>query len=146
LLDRVTINDDGNAVHALRKPDRHGRTKLVVTPDQLMARLSALIPAPRSPLRRRVVPPTALPTTSATGTTTRTPWAQLVKRVFGDDTDSCPRCGGRMVVVAIVQDPKEARRYLEGTGVARIRDVVGSPLLSTPLDAGAKPGRPCLGD
>jgi hypothetical protein len=128
-LDRLTINDESNAVHALRKPDRHGRTTLVMTPDHLMGRLSALIPAPhlcvrresgvlapRSPLRRRVVPPTAFPTTSATGTATRTPWAQLLKRVFGDDTDPCFRCVGRLVVVAIVRDPGEARRYLEGTG------------------------------
>jgi hypothetical protein len=128
-LDRLTINDQGNAVYALRKPDRHGRTTLVMTPGQLMARLSALIPAPhlclrrefgvlapRSPLRRRVAPPTVLPPTSANGTATRTPWAQLLKRIFGGDPDRCPRCRGRMVVVAIVRDPKEARRSLEGTG------------------------------
>jgi hypothetical protein len=128
-LDRLTINDEGNPAYALRQPDRQGRTTLVMTPDQLMGRLSALIPAPhlclrrvfgvlapRSPLRRRVVPPTALPASSATGTATRTPWAQLFKRVFGDEPDRCPRCGGRTVVVAIVRDSKEARRYLEGTG------------------------------
>jgi hypothetical protein len=57
-----------------------------------------------------------LPSRPTTGKPTRTPWAQLIKHAFGADPEKWPKCGGRMVVVAVVRDHNEARRYLEGTG------------------------------
>jgi hypothetical protein len=121
-------------------PDRHGKTHLVMTPHQLLARMTALIPSPRlclrrafgvlaggSPLRKRVVPkgaprnhqhtlhpPDEKPSASPP---TRTPWAELIARSFeGADALRCPNCGTRMAVLAVIRDRKEARRYLDGTG------------------------------
>ena len=68
-LDRLSIDDDGTARYALKRPDRHGRTTLVLSPHELIARMTALMPlphlclrrvfgvlAPRSALRKLIVP------------------------------------------------------------------------------------------
>jgi hypothetical protein len=42
----------------------------------------------------------------------RTPWAALLKRSFKIDVLSCPRCGGRMKVIATIDDPGVIRKIL----------------------------------
>jgi len=42
----------------------------------------------------------------------RTLWADLLQRVFEIDALSCPRCGGRMRVLAAITEPDVARRIL----------------------------------
>jgi len=42
----------------------------------------------------------------------RTLWADLLQRVFEIDALSCPRCGGRMRVLAAITAPDVARRIL----------------------------------
>jgi hypothetical protein len=134
-LERLHINDDGNAEYELKRPDRHGHTTLTLTPHQLIARLTALIPAPhlclrrtfgvlapRSPVRQKIVPNGARPHrhTAAdekpAAQPTRTPWAELLDRVYGVAPLRCGKCGGHMVEIACVRSKTEARRYLEGTG------------------------------
>ncbi len=44
------------------------------------------------------------------------PWAELLKRTFGFDVLTCPCCGGRMKLLALVTDPKSVARYLRGIG------------------------------
>jgi hypothetical protein len=44
--------------------------------------------------------------------TRRTPWADLLQRVFEVDALRCPRCGGRMRVLAAITEPDVARRIL----------------------------------
>jgi hypothetical protein len=94
--DRLALLRDGRVAYALRKPWRRGQTHRIMTPLQLIARLAALIPAPRRPLlrfhgafaphsswRNAVVPPSpprprtppwqcALPNTSADASTRST--------------------------------------------------------------------------
>lgn len=41
----------------------------------------------------------------------RTPWADLLRRVFADDVLRCP-CGGRRSVIAVVTAPGVARTLL----------------------------------
>ncbi len=48
-------------------------------------------------------------------------WAELMRRVFSADVLECPRCGGRLRLVAAIIDGISARRYLEGTGLAQPR-------------------------
>lgn len=50
------------------------------------------------------------PTTSFTH---RLPWAELLQRVFELDALRCPRCGGRMRVLAAITDAETARRILK---------------------------------
>jgi hypothetical protein len=84
--------------------------------------LAILAAPPRAPdpviERARTPPPARLPGG------TRTPWAMLMKHAFGLDVLACRRCGGRMDLVAVVQDALEVRRYLASAGLA-LRDARG---------------------
>ena len=80
--------------------------------------------APASPWREAVAPSRRRPSRKARGTRTRTtrrarahdderrrpsryrPWAELLKRTFEVDVLECPRCKGRMELVALVRGPK----------------------------------------
>jgi hypothetical protein len=44
------------------------------------------------------------------------PWAELMERTFQLDVLSCPRCSGRLRLLAPMIEPKEIRRYLRGLG------------------------------
>jgi hypothetical protein len=46
-------------------------------------------------------------------------WAVLMHRVFALDVLACPRCGGRLQVIAIVQHPAVVRTLLAHGGRAR---------------------------
>jgi len=48
---------------------------------------------------------------------TRVPWAQLLYRILFVDALLCPRCGGRMKVLAFLSDLAVARRILESLGL-----------------------------
>ena len=42
----------------------------------------------------------------------RLAWADLLKRVWQADVLSCPKCGGRMRLIAVVQDPGVVEKIL----------------------------------
>ena len=44
-------------------------------------------------------------------------WATLMKRSFGFNVLRCPRCVGKMFVLATITDPVTIRRILEHLGV-----------------------------
>ena len=135
-LERLSIDDNGLAHYELKKPDRRGRTELLFQPHELLARMTAQIPAPRlclrrvfgvlapgSPLREKVVAPRKKAVPPAEGTAakvaqppTRTPWAELLRHAFQFDPTRCS-CGGTMRVVAVVRSRQQARRYLTGMGL-----------------------------
>ncbi len=39
-------------------------------------------------------------------------WAKLMHRAFEIDVLACPRCGGRLRLIATVEDPREIREVL----------------------------------
>jgi len=45
-------------------------------------------------------------------------WAELMRRAFEADVLACPRCGGRMVVLATIEDPAVIRRILTHLGLS----------------------------
>jgi hypothetical protein len=168
------------------KRPRGGTLFLVLTPDELLARIATLVPPPRSHAlryhglfapnskhRARVVPsgglrkgrggeadgatqgraagearpapagPAAAPPALAprkpdqpepTGTSWiltapdgppgrsapryRIPWAELLQRVFAVDVLECPRCAGRLELIAFIAAPDVARRILDHLGLA----------------------------
>ena len=53
-LARLSVHEEGAVRYRLRRPDKKGRTGLVLTPHQLLARLAALLPAPRFVLKREI--------------------------------------------------------------------------------------------
>jgi len=131
-LERLHVRDDGNVAYDLKRPDRFGRTQLLMTPQQLLARMTALIPAPnlclrrlfgvlapRAALRNAVIPHAAPVRERACcgKEPTRTPWADLLRHAFKWDPMKCGKCGGALQVMACIRDRDEARRYLQGTGL-----------------------------
>ena len=39
-------------------------------------------------------------------------WALLLKRVFDIDLEHCPNCGGRLKIIAAIEDPPVIARIL----------------------------------
>ena len=46
------------------------------------------------------------------------PWAELLARTFAVDVLACPKCHGRMRLLAMVEDPANVARYLAAVGEA----------------------------
>ena len=44
------------------------------------------------------------------------PW-QVLMQTLGIDVETCPRCGGKMKVIALVRDPQSIARYLRHLGL-----------------------------
>ena len=141
--DRLQLMPDGTAVLELRRRWTDGTTHLVFEPVELLERLAALTPrprinlilyhgvlAPRAAWRRAVVPSredAAEPPgcEGCAGGTDGTPpprlpnrtWAELMQRSFGFDVLACPRCAGRLKLVALIQDGAVIQRILRHLGL-----------------------------
>ena len=47
----------------------------------------------------------------------RLPWAVLLKRVFLTDALTCPKCQGRMEILAAITEPEAIRKILDHLGI-----------------------------
>ena len=45
------------------------------------------------------------------------PWARLLARVFNIDVEICSKCGGRMKIIAAIEDPKVIGKILDHMGL-----------------------------
>jgi Putative transposase len=129
---------DGAILVELKTVWRDGTAQLLFEPIEFMEKLAAIIPrpavnlliyhgvlAPHARIRSQVVR-YARPATDPNAPEIeanprpRTPgawrWPALMRRVFALDVLACPRCGGRLRVIAIVQDPAVVRTILTGAG------------------------------
>jgi len=100
-----------------------------------MARLAALVPPPRmhltrfhgvfaphSRLRAAVTPahrgmgatqpPPAKPAKPPTPRHVAMSWARRLKRVFGIEIEECARCGGRLKILASIEQPEVIAKIL----------------------------------
>ena len=117
----------------MKTPYRDGTTHIVLEPLDFIARLAALVPPPRMHLTRFhgvFAAPAALraaitPAGRGTGApkraaaperpapeATRMNWARRLKRVFGIEIEQCARCGGRLKVIASIEEPELIERIL----------------------------------
>jgi hypothetical protein len=161
--ERLSMNQKGQVVYQLKKAYDDGTTHVVMSPMELLEKLSAIIPRPRVHLtrfhgilaphdrhRKLVVPrrPEAEPVervlSELQGLTPkqqlledkrknqRMKWARLLKRVFTIDVETCLACGGRMRIIAAVEDPKVIKKILDHLGLPStpppIRAARGPPL------------------
>jgi len=118
-----------------------GTYQIVLSPEELLEKLAALVPPPRLNLvryhgvlapnatdRAQIVPgpkPAEKETDVHESDPASTPaqrrhrlsWAVLLARVFQFDLTVCDQCGGRMKIVAAVTDKGSIRKYLEGVGL-----------------------------
>jgi hypothetical protein len=140
--ERLSILSDDRIAYEMKKRWRDGTTHVVFGPDQLVERLIALIPAPRknlvryhgvlasrARLRPQVVAQARRPTDAPPAHEAPNPppptrpgrymsWADLLRRVFEIDVLCCPRCGGRMKIVATLTDRSVVAAVLRSLGVS----------------------------
>jgi hypothetical protein len=142
--DRIHLTPDGQVVLDLRHRWADGTTRLMFDPIELLERLAALTPRPRinlllyygvlgarSAWRARIAGATAERSAEAPRETrngspaaaeavrprTNRLWAELMQRSFGFDVLACPRCGGRLALIALIEEAAVIRRILRHLGV-----------------------------
>jgi hypothetical protein len=82
-----------------------------------------LIIPPLPPLPAQTPPPPAAhtrpsPKPARSGARCRyRPWAELMRLTLGLPVDTCPHCGGRMRLRALVRDPDSIERFLRHQGL-----------------------------
>ena len=150
--DRLQLTPDGKVVLELRRRWTDGTTHLVFDPVELLERLAALTPrprvnlilyhgllAPRAAWRKGIVPPVigegdtigaGQPPASAGDRGHRRDrplnrsWAELMQRSFGFDVLACPRCPGRLKLVALIREPVVIQRILRHLRLPEDRPVM----------------------
>jgi hypothetical protein len=137
--DRLHRTRDGEIWLTLRHRWADGTTHLRFDPLELLERLAVLTPrprvnlvlyygvlAPRALWRGAIVPRTADAVDvreeaapedgDASGATPSRAgayqWAELMRRTFGVDVLACPRCGGRLRLVALIEQASVVQRIL----------------------------------
>jgi hypothetical protein len=116
----------------LKTPWSDGTTSILLSPLELIEKLSALVPPPRQNIvryngvlapnaqdREKIVP--AGKNTEPTGEEQTAPskyrlsWSCLLARIFQIEM-RCSHCGSKMKIVAAVTSPDSIHHYLKGTG------------------------------
>jgi hypothetical protein len=104
---------------------------VVLSPLEFIGRLAVLVPKPRlnltrfhgvfspnSKLRDHVVPQQPVePEQRQKPKTYSMTWAQRLKRVFAIDIEKCEKCGGRVRVIASIEDPDVIQKILKHLGL-----------------------------
>ena len=143
--ERIRLTEQGQVLLELRHRRADGTTHVLFDPVELLERLAALTPRPRinlvlyhvvlgarSAWRSRLGPPDpwrlretggdSVPRPEAAarpspGGRSNLQWAQLVQRSFRFDVLACPRCGGRLRLVALIEEARVIRRILGHLGL-----------------------------
>ena len=144
--ERLSSGSDGRLTYRLKRPWSNGTTHIILEPLELVEKLAALVPPPRFHLvryhgvlapaatwRSQIVP--ALPHDDSGDSDCSHPpateesvpqplprrhnysWSQLMRRVFAIDVLECPRCGGRLRILAAIQSPDAIRKILDCLGL-----------------------------
>jgi len=136
--ERLSLNVRGEVVYRFKKPWDDGTTAIKITQMEMMEKLAALAPRPRVHLtrfhgvlaphykfRKSIVPQKKEePVLSAASNadeeqekqkpkTQRISWARLLKRVFNIDIEVCPKCRGKIKIIAAIEDPKVIKKILD---------------------------------
>lgn len=146
--ERLSTNERGQIVYKFKQPFRDGTTHVVLDPLDFIARLAALVPRPRLNLtrfhgvfapnckhRESVVPKRNPGEEKPDKPLAPMTWMQRLKRVFAIDIETCPQCGGKLRVIACIEDPDVIVTILEHI---RIREATE---LSQPRSPPPRSGR-----
>ncbi len=158
--DRLQLLGDGRVVLALKTAWADGTRHLLFEPLELLEKLAALTPRPRINLvlyhgvlapharwRARAVtygavPAATVPPCRSNGQETPAQpaprhwsWARLMQRAFEVDVLACPRCGGRLRLIAIVEDPRAIREILDALALSP-QPVDRAPPPGTSIESG----------
>ena len=143
--------------YTLKTPYRDGTTHVILEPEDFIARLAVLVPKPRahlvryrgvfapnSRLRAQITPgrrgkkartAPAKPRGDEVGASPRRAamtWAQRLKRVFRIDIQTCLRCGGRLRIIASIEEPALIERILDHLGRAEDSAEAAHPTCAPP--------------
>jgi Putative transposase len=137
--ERLSLDASGQVILRLKTPWHDGSTHVVYEPLDFISKLAALIPRPHKNLvlyhgvlstnaawRARVVEygRTAAdpekracseeqkPPTRHLSRHLRRQWAELMRRGFGMHVLACPKCGGRLRLLALIMDRSTLRKLL----------------------------------
>ncbi len=144
---RLSLTHRGKVRYELKTPYRDGTTHVIFEPLDFMLRLASLVPKPRVNLRRfhgvfapnhkwrgEITGQAKKQSQAETQTTDVSElktegerralmtWAQRLKRVFNIDIEACEACGGKMKVVACIEEPaviKKILNHLKQTGALK---------------------------
>ena len=132
-VERLDLTSQGQVRYCLKTPYRDGTTHIVLEPLDFIARLAALVPPPRGHLTRfhgvfaahaalraaitlggrgAGAQKRAAAPERPTSDPVRMNWARRLKRVFGIEIEQCARCGGRLKVIASIEEPELIERIL----------------------------------
>jgi Putative transposase len=122
----------------LKRAYADGTVAVELDPLSLLCRLATRVPPPRfhtvkyagvlapaSPWRSRIAPQPKPPLQAAEPhdadllpkhASSYRAWAELLKRTFDIDVLACPKCHGRMKLLAMITDAKTVERYLAKLG------------------------------
>jgi len=139
---RLSVDAQGRVVYRYKQAFRDGSTHVVLEPLDFMARLAALVPRPRLNLtrfhgvfapnfkhRHKVVPRRSRGRVDNDKPVAPMSWAQRLRRVFAIDIETCPDCGGRLRVIACIEEPALIRKIL---GHVQARDELASTAARAP--------------
>ena len=139
---RLSVDAQGRVVYRYKQPFRDGSTHVVLEPLDFIARLAALVPRPRLNLtrfhgvfapnfkhRQRIVPRRTRGQKDSDHPRAPMNWAQRLKRVFAIDIEACPMCGGKLRVIASIEEPALIAKIL---GHVRARDELGGVEVRAP--------------
>jgi hypothetical protein len=136
---RLKQLDDGRVALQLKRAFSDGTELVIFTPGELVEKLVLLVARPRthsirfhgflapaSAIRSQIVPgpgvaaahaAPASPSEPKQPSRARRRWAELLKRVFLVDVLDCPRCHGRMRVIAAVMQAEATEKILRHLGL-----------------------------
>ena len=78
-----------------------------------------IVPEPKAeaPVLEVVTPETILEKLQDKKKKKRISWAKLLKRIFNIDIETCPHCGGKVKIIAAIEDPKVIKKILGHVGI-----------------------------
>jgi len=124
---RLSLASNGNVIVELKSPYDDGTTHVVLSPTEFIGRLVSLVPKPRvnlirfhgvfsshSKLRKKIVPTNpAQDKTAGKAKRYGMSWALRLKRVFKIEIEKCDKCGGKVKVIANIDDPEVIEKILK---------------------------------
>ena len=147
--------DDETLVFTLKTHWADGTCQLLLSPQELLEKLAALVPPPRlnlvryhgvlapaCPDRAQIVPgPSALTQTEGCEHDTaghrrahRVSWAKLLARVFQYDVTVCTACSGHLKFVAALTQPAAIHAFLTNLGLPARAPPIEPPRLDRQLE------------
>ena len=110
---RLRFVDEETLAFSLKGPWADGTCQILLSPQELLEKLAALVPPPRLNLVRYhgVLAP------ASPDRDHRVSWAKLLARVFQYDVTVCPSCAGRMKIIAALTAPSAVEAFLNAVGL-----------------------------